>query len=566
MAEERFWTKSYDSHVTDLNPDIWEISFAQALRDSFDKFPDKMALEFKGVEITFGELDRYSNIFADFLLKQGFNKGDCLAINLVNVPQYIIALLAAFKIGCPVTGVSFLLSEEQMKYQLNDSEAKGIVTLDSVFEEKLNNICSELPHLKLIVATNVADFLPKITQVLGKLLKKIPTGKVTPIEGMSVVDFMTILKDEYYSSSLPEVKVEPDDLLLMMYTGGTTGPPKGAMLTNRSVAADMLMVQSWLNWDKGRGVALSGFPFFHVAGKFFSINCLYLGWSQVLIPNPRDTDHICEGIKKYKPTCLVNVPSLFQMLIKNPKFKGLDHSQLDTCISAAAPFPVESQKELEDIVGSGKLLEVYGMTETSPITTMNPYKGKKKLGSIGLPLMNTDLKLIDPATNQEVEIGEPGEICVKGPQIMKGYWKKPEETKNTIDADGYLHTGDVAIFDDDGYLRIVDRTKDMLIVGGFKVFSSKLENNLTKHPGVNTVAIVGVPNPDRPGSEIVKAYVTLAPDYEGDENSFEEDFTSWVKDKVAPYEVPKIIEVRKELPLTQVGKIDKKILRKESNT
>ncbi|MFX1516801.1 MAG: AMP-binding protein, partial [Promethearchaeota archaeon] len=265
------------------------------------------------------------------------------------------------------------------------------------------------------------------------------------------------------------------------------------------------------------------------------------------------------------PTCLVNVPSLFQMLLKNPKFKELDHSKLDTCISAASPFPVESQKELESIVGEGKLLEVYGMTETSPLTTMNPYRGTKKLGSIGLPLQNTQIKLVDPSTGEEVKLEEAGEICVKGPQVMKGYWNKPEATQKTIDKDGYIHTGDVAIMDEDGYLRIVDRTKDMIIVGGFKVFSSKLEDILTQHPAINMVATIGVPNPDRPGSEFVKAYVILSPDYEFDGNKerLSEEIINWAKEKVSPYEVPKFIEIREELPLTTIGKVDKKLLRKE---
>ncbi|MFX0116674.1 MAG: AMP-binding protein [Candidatus Hodarchaeota archaeon] len=563
----RFWTKSYDDGVKDLDPSVWETSFAQAIRRTFEQLPDKLALEFLGVELTFGDLDRYSNIFANMLLQHGFQKGDCIGLNLPNIPQYVIALLGAVKIGCVITGVSPLLSEEQILYQLNDAEVKGIVTLDAVFAARLVKIVSKLPNLQLIITTNVGDFLPKIKQVLGKLLGKIPKGKVAPIEGKIVADFMSILKKNQYSAELPRLSVTADDLLFLLYTGGTTGPPKGAMLTNRNVVADMLIVQSWLNWEHGKGIALSGFPFFHIAGIFFCINAIYLGWSQILIPNPRDTDKICSGIAKYRPTVLVNVPSLFQMLLENPKFKTLDHSQIECCISSAAPFPVESQKELESIVGEGKLLEVYGMTETSPLTTMNPTRGIKKLGSIGLPLINTDIKLIDPATNEEVPLGDAGEICAKGPQVMKGYWKKPEETQKAIDENGYMHTGDVGVFDDEGYLKIVDRTKDMIIVGGFKVFSNKLEDTLAQHPAINMVATIGVPNPDRPGSEFVKAYITLPSDYDynGDEAALKKEIHEWAKAKCSPYEVPKFIEIREELPLTLLGKVDKKILRKESH-
>ena len=215
------------------------------------------------------------------------------------------------------------------------------------------------------------------------------------------------------------------------------------------------------------------------------------------------------------------------------------------------------------MVGEGKLLEVYGMTETSPLTTGNPSKGKRKLGSIGLPLLNTELKLVDPDTGEEVPLGDAGEICVRGPQIMKGYLNKPEETKKAIDADGFMHTGDVAVMDEEGYLRIVDRTKDMIIVGGFKVFSTKVEDILSKHPAIGMIALIGLANPDRPGSEIVKAFVQIdtAYEFDGNKDALKEAIINYAKEKCSPYEVPKFIEFTEELPLTAVGKIDKKVLR-----
>ena len=569
MSEKQFWRKSWDPGVTDLDPKVWEISYPEAIRPVFELYPNQLALEFLGIEITFKELDEYSNQFANMLIEHGFKVGDIVGLNLVNTPQYVIAWLGTLKAGCVVSGVSPLLSSEQMEYQINDLGSAGnkvaLVTLDAIFEHRLKPISSKLPQLELVIATNVADFLPKIKQVLGKLLKKVPKGKVTPLEGKKVINFMDVL--DTYSTELPDVKITPDDLAYIQYTGGTTGPPKGAMLTYRSSMADLLIVQHWLNWDdtRGTGIAVSGFPFFHIAGLFFCLNCVYLGWTQLLIPNPRDTNHICKVIEKYKPTAYVNVPSLYQILLKNPKFKQLDHSNCEACISAAAPFPVESQKEFESIVGKGKLIEAYGMTECSPLTTMNPSKGKKKLGSIGLPYQNLDLKLVDPSTGKEVPLGEPGEILVKGPMVMKGYLNKPEETKKAIDSDGYIHTGDVAVFDEEGYLRIVDRTKDMIIVGGFKVFSTKLEDTLMKHPAIGMIATIGIPNPERPGSELVKAYIQLDPDYpyDGNEEKLKEDITKFAKEKCAPYEVPKIIEISEELPLTVIGKVDKKRLRTE---
>jgi long-chain acyl-CoA synthetase len=563
---ERFWTKSYDPGMTDLDPSAWETTYVDAVKPIFSKFPDKAALAFMGVEVPYKDLDRYANRFAHMLIANGFKKGDVVGINLPNIPEYVVAWLGTLRAGCVVSGVSPLLSAEEMQYQLKDSNARGLVTLDAIFEGRLLGIVSELPDLKLVATTSVGGFLPGFKRVLGQLLKKIPKGKVTPLEGRVVVDMKKAINDPQYSPAHPDVDLTPDDLAYIQYTGGTTGSPKGAMLTHRNAVADLLIVQRWLGWEEGKGVALSGFPFFHIAGLFFNENCIYLGWTQVLIPNPRDTDHICKELAKYRPTAVVNVPSLFQMLIANPKFKELDHSNVETCISAAAPFPEESQRELESVVGRGKLLEVYGMTETSPLTAMNPFKGEKKLGSIGLPLLNTDITLIDPDTSMVVDVGQPGEICVKGPEVMLGYYEQPEETDLVFDENGYFHTGDVAIQDEEGYLRIVDRTKDMIIVSGFKVFSKKVEEVLSEHPAIEMVALIGVPNPERPGSELVKALVTVMPGYEfeGGEDALKADVLKMAKEKLTAYEVPKLIDVREELPLTAVGKVDKKVLRKEA--
>ena len=470
----------------------WETSYVDVIRPAFQNFPDKAAFTYFGVEVTFAQLDKYSNKFADMLIQNGLKKGDVVGINLPNIPEYVIAWLGTLKAGCVVSGVSPLLSPEEMQYQLNDSKAKALVTLDAIFAGRLVKIESNLPDLKVVVAASVGGFLPAIKRILGQMLKKIPKGEVTPLKGKQVYLFKDVIKTDKFSEKNPNIKVTPDDIAYLQYTGGTTGAPKGAMLSHRNAVSDLIIVQTWLGWEPGKGLALSGFPFFHIAGLFFNANCIFLGWTQVLVPNPRDTDYICAQIEKYKPTTLVNVPSLFQILMGNPKFKSMDYSGVERCICAAAPFPEESQKEFEEIVGKGKLLEVYGMTETSPLTTMNPSKGKKKLGSIGLPLLNTDIKLVDPETGKEVALGQPGEICVKGPQVMVGYFNKPEETKKTIDADGYLHTGDVAVQDENGYLSIVDRTKDMIIVGGFKVFSKKVEEVLTAHPAVEMIAMVGL--------------------------------------------------------------------------
>jgi long-chain acyl-CoA synthetase len=567
MYEDRFWKTNWDQGVDDLEPNQFETTFVNLIEQAFKDVPDKTAMGFLGIDVSFRELNLYANQFANMLMENGFKKGDVVGINLPNIPQYVISVIGTLRAGCIVSGVSPLLSAEQIKYQLNDLGSTGkkvaLVTLDAIFAGHLVKIAADIPQLKLVVATSVASFLPKLKQFLGKLFKKIPSGKVTPLPGIIVLDYH---KDVFarYRTDPVSVDLTPDDLGWIQYTGGTTGDPKGAMLTHRNGCHNIMSIVAWLDWARNEGVLLSGFPFFHIAGLTVCESAIYMGWTQVLIPNPRDTDHICAEIDKYHPTNMANVPSLYQMLIENPKFKDMDHTNLGTCISAAAPFPKESQMVLENIIGEGKLLELYGMTETSPVSTMNPSKGKKKLGTVGLPFLNTQVKLVDPSSGETVPLGDPGEICVGGPLVMKGYFNKPEATAQAIDGEGYMHTGDVGIMDDQGYIKIVDRTKDMIIVGGFKVFSSKVEDILAQHPAISVLALIGVENPDRPGSEIVKAYIQLSPDAlaDTDEDALKEDIIAFAKDKCSPYEVPKQIEFMDEIPLTAVGKIDKKVLRK----
>ena len=565
--ESRFWRKNWDSGLTDLDPKEFETTYPEMLRNSFEKYPDNMALAFQGLEINFRDLDRYSNQFANMLIEKGFRKGDSVGINLPNTPEYVYSLLGTLKAGCIVSGVSPLMSDVQMHYQIEDlgrgGNKVGLVTLDAIFEHRLKKIADKLPQLKLVVGTSVIGSFSKEDQAKIKAVREIPSGEITPLGGKTILHFQDdVLANS--STDLPKVDITPDDIGWIQYTGGTTGPPKGAMLSHRNCASNIKSIIAWLQWEEGKGILCSGFPMFHIAGLTVSESALFLGWGQILIANPRDALGICNEMKKYKPTLLVNVPSLYQILINFRKFKRLDHSNIVLCISAAAPFPKESQEALESIVGKGKLLELFGMTELSPVAIMNPSLGKKKLGSAGIPFLNVELKLVDPESGKEVPLGEPGEICVRGPLVMQGYYNKPEETKKAIDSGGYMHSGDVGIMDEDGYIRIVDRTKDMIIVGGFKVFSAKIEDVLAKHPAIGMIALIGLPNPDRPGSEIVKAHIQLNPDfeYDGNEEALKEDITKFAKENCAPYEVPKIIEFAEELPLTVIGKIDKKVLRK----
>ena len=566
IYSSRFWKAGWDPGLDDIDPKEFDTTYPEMVRGVFEKFSDKMALEYQGLEISFGEVDRYSNQFANMLIENGFKKGDVVGINLPNTPEYVYSLLGTLKAGCIVSGVSPLMSDVQMHYQLDDLGKGGkqvaLVTLDAIFQHRLKQIADKLTHLKIVVATSVIGSFPKEQQAKIKAVTEIPSGEVTPLDGKIVYNFQDDVLTKF-SPDLPKVDISPDDIGWIQYTGGTTGPPKGAMLSHRNCVSNIKGIIAWLQWEEGKGILLSGFPMFHVAGLTVCEGALFNGMSQIIIANPRDALHICNEMKKYKPTMLVNVPSLYQILINFRKFKRLDHSNLRLCISAASPFPKESQEALENIVGEGKLLELYGMTELSPVASMNPSIGEKKLGTVGLPFLNVDLKIVDPDTNKEVPLGDPGEICVKGPLVMQGYYNKPEETAKAIDKDGYMHTGDVGLMEEDGYIRIVDRTKDMIIVGGYKVFSAKVEDTLVKHPAIGMIALIGIPNPDRPGSEIVKAFIQINPDFEFDGNmeALKEYIITFSKENLAPYEVPKLIEFSEELPLTTVGKIDKKVLR-----
>jgi len=567
MYSKRFWMKNWDEDMKDLDSKNWEKTFVEAIAPSFKDFPEKIALTYLGVEITFGELDDYSNQFANMLIEHGFKKGDIIGINLPNIPECVIAYIGTFRAGCVASGTSPLLSDVQMEYQLKNlgdgGKKVGLVTLDVIYQARVVKIAQNLPQLELIITTNIGQFLPKIKRFLGKLLKKIPSAKVEPLSYVKTLNFIDAIENK--STTPPEIDLSPDDISLILFTGGTTGQPKGVILTHRNVVCDVIIVSTWLGWERGEGFAVSGFPFFHMGGLYFLEHCLYLAWGQSLIPNPRDIDYIVKQIKKYRPSALVNVPALFQLMLKNSDFRNLDHSNISGCISAASPFPKKSQEELESVVGKGKLIECYGCTETTALTTMNPSKGLKKLGTVGLPMPNIELKLIDPTTGELVRLEEPGEICIRGDMVMKGYHQRPDETKKAIDSEGFMHTGDVGIMDEDGYIRIVDRTKDMIIVGGFKVYSNKVEDLLVKHPAIDMIALIGIENPDRPGSELVKAFIQIDSNYDYEnEDLLNQEIIEYAKSVLAPFEVPKIIEFTQELPFTLVGKIDKKELRKNS--
>jgi len=560
----KIWLKNYDDFVQ-KELDFEVRSLADTLKESVKTFPGSLVYEFMGTTSTYHEFEKDVIAFANFLIENGLKKGDKISINLPNCPQFMVTLYGAFYAGVVVSGMNFLLQPNEIIYQLSDCEAKAIVTMDSFYEEKVRKaLASGKTDIKLVVTTNISDMMDisVVKKFLGKLLKKIPTGKIEPIEGMKYFKFPEIL-ETYPNDKPPDIKLNPkEDLAFLQYTGGTTGPPKGAMLTHFNEVANIDQVIHWWEIDtrRGRDIFISGFPFFHLAGMFMNLGAVSHACMQLLIPNPRDMDHIIHLIKEWEPNLMVNVPTLYLMLLNEPEFSGIDLSSIRVYVSGAAPFPAESIKNFEKIVGLHKLLEVYGMTEASPIVTMNPYLGNRKIGKVGLPVSNTLVKIVNVENkDEEVPIGEAGEIAIKGPQIFQGYWKKPDETKNAL-RDGWFFTGDVGIMDEDGYLKIVDRTKDMIIVSGYKVFSVEVDNKMVKHPAIQLASTIGLPDPDRPGSEMVKLYVLLEEGFSATEE-IKDEIRLFAEENLARYKIPKIIEIVNEIPLTTVGKIDKRALR-----
>lgn len=550
------WVKSYDPWI----PEDIEVS-KKTVRDFIDKavsnFPDRPVFRFFDLSWTFAEFSEKAERFACALNSHGVKKGDVLAINMDNSPQYLLALYGAIKAGVIVSGLSPLLQKDEIAYQLSDLEAKCVITFDYLFEDRLADIVTQIKSLKLIMVTSMNDFLEKDGT----------PQKPKDLPGIKVKRLRDVLSD--FPPSAPQVELSDQDICLIQYTGGTTGVPKGAVLTHHNWVGMQEQLNMWLNTEPGKDVLLCPFPMSHVGGMVHAMQGLVYAFTQIIIPDPRDMNHIIRQIRRYRPNLMGIAPVLVTIFLKQEDFKDLDFSGLSYCMAGSAPVPVEHAKELEKIIGTNKLAEVYGLTETCSLVSANPKDGIKKIGSIGLPLPATHLKLVDLETGEtEVRPGEEGEIIARGPQIMTGYYRKPEETKIALrehHGEVWFHTGDIGRTDEDGYFYVVDRVKDMINVGGYKVFSNEIEHKISGHPAIDQCAIVGMENPDRPGSELVKLVVVKSKTFEGvpDEEA-RSQLLDYAREHFAPYKVPKEVEFVRELPRTRVGKIDKKFLRRKT--
>ncbi len=556
IYEPKIWLKNYDPGV-DPEIELHGQSLSQVFEETGREFAGRPALNCPGLKMSYRELMTWADRFARGLSEKGLGKGDVVALHLPNVPHYVISLVGALKAGCVVSGLSPLFTPDEMAHQLKDSGAKVLVSLDMIFENVFLKITDEMENLRFVLRAGLSDFLAEEADA--------PTD--SPTADREVVPFV-----DFCRGCLPEapsVDLTREDPCFILYTGGTTGAPKGAVLTNGNMLANLAQFDAWLGFERGTERNLAVFPMFHAAGNFICCATLYCGGEQTLIPNPRDLQHLIKEWDDLKPTWGIMSPSLYTMLLNEESFRRLDFSTMKACFSGSAPFSVEGMNAVEELVGKGKVTEGLAMTECSPLFTANPFKGRKKVGSVGVPVPSTLVKIMDLATgDQEVPLGEPGEIIVHGPQVMKGYHNRPEETADALrEHDGklWMHSGDVGYMDEEGYIWVVDRLKDMVVVGGFKVFSTEVEGKFYQHPAVLFCAVIGLPNPERPGSELVKLVVQKSEAYaDRSDDEVKEELAAFAREKLAPYKVPKVIEVVEAMPLTAVGKVDKKALRVKS--
>jgi len=542
----RVWLRYYDEWVRD-SLEIPEIPLFSLLENSAKENPEKTAVVFFGKEIRFGELDALSNRLAGFLRSIGIKKGDGVMLAMPNIPHYVISYYAVLKAGGIVVQANPIYTERELRHISENSEAKTAI----IFEPVFNNLRGLLEDntVENVVVCRVEEYLPFPLNFLYRLKKE----KVRIPNDSRIHSWKDALSHEELKER-PEINPR-EDVAVFQYTGGTTGFPKAAMLTHYNLVANVYQTIEWIP-ERGKGdIFLGVLPYFHVFGMTTSMNApIAVGAKIIMLPDPRDIKRIIQAIDKYRVTIFCGVPTLFNAVMNHPDLKKHDLTSLKACISGAAPLPVELKRAFEAETGA-KLIEGYGLSETSPVTHGNPFYGLNKEGSIGIPFPETYAVVIDEE-GKILPAGEIGELAIYGPQVMKGYYRMEEETKKTL-VNGWLLTGDMARMDGDGYFYIVDRKKDVIIAGGYNIYPREVEEVLYEHPAVLECAVIGVP--DKYRGETVKAFIVLREEYKGkvDEREIEE----FCRERLAAYKVPRIIEFVDELPKSAVGKILRRVLR-----
>ncbi|QDK37629.1 AMP-binding protein [Bdellovibrio sp. NC01] len=550
---EKIWLKNYPKGI----PAEIDLSQYESLTDIYDesirKFANKKAFTNMGVSLTFSQLDQKVNDFASFLQHElKLKKGDRIAIQMPNLLQFPVVAFAALRVGLTIVNTNPLYTAKEMQHQFKDSGAKAIVIMAN-FASHLEQIIKDTA-IESVVITELADLFPTPKRILVNSVVKYIKKMVPPYHIPNAYTFRQAL-ELGAMRPVEKVKTNHDDLAFLQYTGGTTGVAKGAMLTHRNVLANMLQIRWWMSPKlvEGQEVAIAALPLYHIFA--LTLNCLAFlkyGAENILITNPKDIPGFIKELKKTPFTALAGVNTLFNALMNNPEFVTIDFSRVKISVAGAMTLqrPVaEKWMELTKSV----IVEGYGLTEASPVVSCNPIDGTDRVGTIGLPVPSTDVKLLND-NDQEVAMGEAGELCAKGPQVMKGYWNRPDETEKVMTADGWLRTGDIATVDADGFFKIVDRKKDMILVSGFNVYPNEVEEAIASHPGVLEVAAIGVP--DTHSGEIVKVVIVKR-----DQNLTAEDVIAHARKSLTNYKIPRLVEFRTELPKTNVGKILRRALR-----
>jgi long-chain acyl-CoA synthetase len=564
MSAERPWLDAYPADVPlSLAPYPDENVFSM-LESAARRFPDRPGFAWFGAHMRYDELLREVERCSAMLAGLGVRKGDRVAMIMPNCPAFTIAFYACMRIGAVAVGNNPVYTAREMGHQLADSEPSVVLVADLMYAD-YKGVFADL-GLENIVVVRLNDYMPFLKKLLAPALKfkkqQLAAGKPWP----PVPKDARVLRWHQAMAKAgpvpPVAAVDPKaDTAVLIYTGGTTGVAKGAMLSHANLDSNARQAWAWItSIEEGKDTVLAALPFFHSYGLLAMVLTGLIAGKLVLVPNPRDIHMILEISQKERPTFFPGVPRLYVAVNEFPEVSKFDLKSVKACVSGAAPLPKAVAEEFARVSDGAVLVEGYGLTECSPVTHVNPLDGRSRPGSIGLPVPDTDVRLIsldDP--DKEMPQGQPGELCIKGPQVMLGYWRRPEETALAI-RNGWFHTGDVAVMEADGFFRIVDRLKDMVLVSGFNVYPNEVEEVLYQHPAISKAAVIGVPD-ERTG-ERVKAFVVLK---EG-ATLTAEDLMSWCKDPaqgLTGYRVPKEIEFRDSLPETQVGKVLRRVLQEE---
>ncbi|NWN90450.1 AMP-binding protein [Marinobacter adhaerens] len=554
MDFETFYQDKYPASVP-RNVDLDKYSsMVEVFEQAVKKYADRPAFSAVGVTLTYRELDTQTRNFAAWLQnKTDLQPGDRIAVQMPNLTQYPVVVFGAMRAGLIVVNTNPLYTIREMEHQFNDSGAKALVVLANMAE----NAEKVLPHTSIehVIVTEIADMHSPIKRTLMNAAVKHIKKMVPPFNIPQAHKLPAVLSAGAREKFTPG-EYKKDDVAVLQYTGGTTGVAKGAMLTHGNLVANLLQVRPMLENTvvEGHEVVIAPLPLYHIYS--FTLNCgimLEGGAHNILIPNPRDIPGFVKEVKKFKFTAFLGLNTLFVALCNNEEFQNLDFSHLKLTSSGGMALTSDAAKLWERVTGC-PISEGYGMTETSPVVTFNP-RSAIQLGTIGLPVLETKVKTLDEDGN-ETPLGEPGELCVKGPQVMRGYWQRPEDTQKSFTEDGYIRTGDIAVIQEDGYIRIVDRKKDMIIVSGFNVFPNEIEDVVSAHPKVVECAAVGVP--DAKSGEAVKVYLVAS-----SEGVTENELKEFCRERLTAYKVPRYFEFRDELPKTNVGKILRRELRDE---